>query len=188
MIENGPGSGPHKQSIRESIVEDRIGFPLEVAPILGLLFQAVAGRLARLFLQFETGAAAGIFAGESLQLDARVGLEQVAGQALHVQPKGEVQGVVDDVLGQVEVGIENVVAGAPAGFDAVLALQALLAGRVAGQSLQMLGAKELGRSPFDTVTQKADAAGEKTHESLSVLSCRKVNPGEGRSSQKGISR
>ena len=51
------------------------------------------------------------------------------------------QGVVDDVLGEVEARVENVVAGDPAGLDAVRRGGALLADGVCLEAFEMFGAK-----------------------------------------------
>src|SRR5205085_10479619 len=67
------------------------------------------------------------------------------------------------VLGQLEAGVEDVVAGNPAGLDAVGAGQALLADGVGRQVVEVLGAEGAGGTAADPEAGAGHAAGKKAH-------------------------
>ena len=73
------------------------------------------------------------------------------------------QAVVDNVLGQVEVRIKDMITGDPARLGTVTGSDALLADGMDGKALEMLGAEHLGRPALDLETDKAHPAGEKSH-------------------------
>jgi hypothetical protein len=70
------------------------------------------------------------------------------------------QRVVDDVLGQIELRVEDVIARGPADLDAVGRGYALLADGVSGQALQVFGAEGAGYPTRDAKAYKGDATGE----------------------------
>jgi hypothetical protein len=138
-------------------------WPRGHSSVLGLLFEPVARRLAGLSLLASARGTARLLRRQGVQLDLRVGAQQVGRQALGVHAEGKVQPVVDDVLGQVEAGVEDVAAGGPADLDTVLVGDALFAGGVGGERLEVLRVEQAGRRPGDTEPSERDAAGQEAH-------------------------
>ena len=79
----------------------------------------------------------GLDVGQRLQLDRGVGAHQVGRDLLGVDAEAEMQGVVDDVLFQLEGRVEDVIAGRPADLDAVGRGRALFADGEALQPFQV---------------------------------------------------
>ena len=77
----------------------------------------------------------------SLPSGFRIREQSVSPDRLRVDAQGELQGVTDDILGQVEAGIEDVVSGNPSGHRAIGRRQALLADGMGRQLLQVLRSK-----------------------------------------------
>jgi len=119
-------------------------------------------------LLLQAGPPARILRGQGLEFGTGVGPQQIGGQLLGIEAQGEVQGVGDDVLGQIETEVEDVVASDPAGFGAVFAFCRLLAGGAFGQLVEMFGVEQFGGRPIDTVAQEGRTSCEETHEPLSV--------------------
>ena len=74
------------------------------------------------------------------------------------------QHVVDDVLGKIERGIEQMIASGPAGLDAVRGSDLLFADGVGLQALQMLRAEQTWRRAVDTIAAESDATREECHQ------------------------
>ncbi len=77
------------------------------------------------------------------------------------------EGVVDDVLFQLERRVEDVVAGRPADLDAVGGGQTLFADGQPLQTFQMLRPEQARRRAVDPAAQERNAAREETHDATS---------------------
>ena len=84
---------------------------------------------------------------QGFEIDLIIGLEQIARQFLTVDPQSEKKHVVDDVLGEIETRIEDMIAGGPADFDPVGAREALPAGHILGDFRQLLRAENFRARP-----------------------------------------
>ena len=73
------------------------------------------------------------------------------------------QRVIDDILGEVEARIQNVIAGDPAYLDAIRGGDALFADRPDVQPLEVLGPELPGRSAHDTIPGAGDPTGKEPH-------------------------
>src|SRR5262249_10919443 len=83
-----------------------------------------------------------------------------------IDAQAEVQPVVDDVLGQVEVRVEDVVAGDPADLDALDRADARFADGMLVEPLEVLGAEHPRRMATDVEARKGDSTGEEAHATL----------------------
>src|SRR5207249_4624279 len=99
-------------------------------------------------------------------LQGAVGPQQVGRQFLAVDADGEVQGVLDDVLGEVKGRVQDVIAAGPADLDAVGSGDAFLAGGTGRQPFEVLGRERPRRRSLDAVADEGDTAGKETHDSL----------------------
>jgi hypothetical protein len=184
-IEDGRRGAADQQFIRRRVPQQRVRLAAQEAPVGRLHFQPVARRLARLAPLPVAGLAAGVAGRQRLQLDERVGPQQVRGNLLRIDAQREVQGVVDDVLGQVEGRIENVIAGGPARLDAVGGGQPLSADAVRGQALQVLRSEHPGGRAGDAKAREGDPAGEKSHaRSLPLIGRKESSARRGREGER----
>src|SRR5207244_152866 len=109
------------------------------------------------------GEAARVVLRKRLQLDGGVGTQEIGGRLLGIDAEVEEQGVVDDVLGEFELGVEHVIAGGPADFDAVGAGDPLPAGFVSLEPTEVVFAEEPGPRPGDVEAKEGDPTREESH-------------------------
>ncbi len=126
-----------------------MGHPAEPA-VGGLGLGAGLGGLLGLLALGLGRVAAGVHLGSGVGLDLGVGPEQRAGDLVGIDPDGQVEGVVDDVLFEVERGVEDVVAARPADRDPVVRLaRAVAADGVLGGRLEKFLAEGQGAVAAD---------------------------------------
>ena len=118
-IEHGDGVAANEQFPRRPVPENGHRLAAQESAILGFLFEPFLGQVARFTFLPGAGDAAGIVCGQGLQLDLGIGPHQVGGNGLRVDAHGEVQGVIDEVLGQVKLRVQDVIGGDPADDRAI---------------------------------------------------------------------
>ena len=162
-VERRHGGRGHEQFIGLAVPEHGVGAALEETAVGGFLLEPFPGRGAGFALLPRAGQATWIAGRQAFELHLGVRSQQVGRNLLAVEPERELQGVVDNVLGQVEVRIKDMITGDPARLGTVTGSDALLADGMDGKALEMLGAEPLGRPALDLETDKAHPAGEKSH-------------------------
>jgi hypothetical protein len=163
----GERGGAEQHLVGQGVPQHRDALPPLEPPVLGLGLQPVAGVLPGLPLLPGRRHPARVLGRKRLQLDGVVGPHQIAGQLVHVHPQVAHQHVADDVLGQAELGVQDVFAGRPADLDAVGRGDPRLAGRVGRQPLDERLVEPLGGRAVDPEAQEGGPTGEERHAAAS---------------------
>ena len=161
-----------QQLLALAIPQQRVGLAAQEPTIPRLFLQALPRGGPCFPLLARAGSPARVGRGQALQLHLGVGAQQIGGNLEAVHAQGEVECVVDDVLGQVEARIEDVVPGDPAGLDAVGGGEALFADHMAREAFQVFGTELSRGSAGDAETGAGHSAGKKAHHGLL---CREVD-------------
>src|SRR5207247_635782 len=95
-----------EQLVCLSVPKNGIRLATQESAVFRFLFEPLLGVGAGLAALAGTGEATRVGGAQPFQLDLRIGAEQVAGDLLSIDAKGELQRVVDDVLGQIKARVE----------------------------------------------------------------------------------